>query len=76
MQIERRTGGFIILALMLMLLVTSRFWGKLSEVQSAAEEATASADEAQSAAEDAQSAAEDAQNTADEAQSAIQLSRF
>ena len=76
MQIERRTGGFIILALILTLLVTSRFWGKLSEVQSAAEEAIASADEAQSVAEDAQSAAEDAQNTADEAQSAIQLSRF
>ncbi len=76
MQIERRTGGFIILALMLILLVTSRFWEKLSEVQSAAEEAAASAEEAQSAAEDAQSAAEEAQNTADEAQSAAQLGRF
>lgn len=76
MQIERRAGGFIILALMLMLLVTSRFWDKLSEVQNAAKEATASAAEAQSAAEDAQSAAEEAQNTADEAQSAAQLGRF
>ncbi len=76
MLIDRRNSGFIVVALILMLLVTSRFWGKLSEVQNTAEEASASAETAQSAAEGAQSAAEDAQTTADEAQSAAQLGSY